>query len=573
MDKYINVKEEIKNVCDIVELIGQFVQLKKVGKNYIGLCPFHSEKDPSFTVSPDRQIFHCFGCKKGGDIFTFWMEYHNVSFFEAVKDLAERYNVNIKGIIEKADIEERDKIFEINEIAASFFKRSLWDLYIGKKARVYLKNRGINENLAKEIGLGYAPDKWDSLYIFLLNKGVNIKLGINSGLIIPRDKENACYDRFRDRLIFPIFDIRGRIVGFGGRAIDNNISPKYINTPETSIFRKGNLLYGLNFSYKAIRELKKAIIVEGYMDWLTLKKFGINHAVATLGTALTTHHVRRLKGYADEALVIFDSDEAGKKAALRSFPLFANEGLPAKIVLLPDGHDPDSYLNSYGRSAFLKLLDDTARSIFDFYLDMEIGNTDLKDEQKADILKNILPNLSYIKDNLKKGIYVSKLSERLKIREDLLWRELKDTKKKDNSSIKEKIKEDSSAKIIGDLQFLSLVIFHPSTVPRLVECNSKVLLHNPIIKDIVEVIFQKFLNNEDISPEIIHDELQDEEKKAFFREFLQKPFVIYEEYEVEQALVDIEKKAKKKMLLESIKNGKGDIKKQNELIKILRGGL
>ncbi|RLB10586.1 MAG: DNA primase, partial [Deltaproteobacteria bacterium] len=227
MDRYSSIKEEIKGMCDIVELIGQFVQLKKTGKNYVGLCPFHSEKDPSFTVNPERQIFHCFGCKKGGDIFTFWMEYHNVSFFEALKDIAERYNIDIKGLSGDKG-EERAKLLEINEMAASFYRQMLYDPVEGKKAREYLRKRNIDDAVAKEAGLGYAPDRWDSLYKLFLNRHIDIRLAINAGLLVERDAGDGCYDRFRNRLIFPIFDIRGRVVGFGGRTLGDGM-PKYLN--------------------------------------------------------------------------------------------------------------------------------------------------------------------------------------------------------------------------------------------------------------------------------------------------------------------------------------------------------
>ncbi len=566
-----SIKEEIKNVCDIVELIGQFVQLKKVGKNYVGLCPFHSEKEPSFTVNPERQIFHCFGCKKGGDIFKFWMEYHNVSFFEALKDLAEKYNIQIHGISED-EAEKREKLFEINEIAGSFFKEMLFHPEEGKSAREYLEKRGINEKLSKELGLGYAPDSWDKLYKLFLKKRIDIKLAVEAGLLVQKEGERGYYDRFRNRIMFPIFDMRGRIVGFGGRIIGDG-SPKYLNTPETPIFHKGNLLYGINFSYKEIREEKKVIIVEGYMDWIALRKHGIGNGVATLGTALTQNHIRKLKGYADEAIVIFDSDEAGKKAALRSFPLFANEGMPSKVVILPDGHDPDTFLNQFGKVAFLNLLENFAKPLLDFCLHMEIKDGKIKDEKKTQILKNFLQSLSLIKDNLTQGVYVSKISQLLSIREEIIWKELQKIIQGKASVIEEEIKKEETARIIGDLQILSLALFHPSVIPRLITSNAKILLNDPIIKEIIEAIFQEYEEKGGFSFEHIHEILPDEKAKAFLREFLEKPFIIYKEEEVEQAILDIEKKAYKKELLYSLKQKKGDIKGQNELIKILRGGI
>ncbi len=565
------IKEEIKNACDIVELIGQFVQLKKVGKNYVGLCPFHSEKKPSFTVNPERQIFHCFGCKKGGDIFKFWMEYHNVSFFEAIKDLAERYNIQIQELSDE-ESEKREKLFELNEIAGSFFREMLFHPDIGKRAREYLRKRGISKELIHEIGIGYAPDSWDSLYKLFLKKRIDIKLAVEAGLLVQKEGKEEYYDRFRNRIMFPIFDIRGRIVGFGGRTIEEDITPKYLNTPETPIFHKGNLLYGINFSYKSIREEKKVIIVEGYMDWIALKRHGIENGVATLGTALTQNHIRRLKGYAEEAIVIFDSDEAGKKAALRSFPLFANEGMPAKVVILPEGHDPDTFLSQFGKEAFLNLLENSAKPLLDFCLHMQIKNGKIKDEEKSQVLKNFLQSLSFIQDSLTQGIYVSKISQFLSIREDIIWAELQKIKQGKGSDLEEEIKKEKSAKLIGDLQILSLALFHPDAIPRLITSNAKILINDSVIKEIIEAIFQEYKKNRDITPEYIHEILPDEKAKAFLREFLERPFIVYEEEEVEQAILDIERKARKKELLNCLKEKKGDIKGQNELIKILRRG-
>ncbi len=544
MIDYSELKEQIKSVCDIVELIGQYVQLKKVGKNYVGLCPFHSERNPSFTVSPEKQMFHCFGCKKGGDIFTFWMEYHNVSFIEALKDLAERYNIKLKGISSEKK-EEREKLFEANRVAALFFKKMLFEKE-GKLAREYLKKRRIDLSLAKELWIGYAPDGWENLCSFLRERNIELEIASKAGLIVQRVDRDGYYDRFRRRIIFPIFDIRGRIVGFGGRIIGEG-GPKYLNTPETPIFHKGSILYGLNFSYKAIRQKGKAILVEGYMDWIALWKCGIENSVATLGTALTQNHIRRLKGYADEVILIFDSDEAGKKAALRSFHLFANESVPAKVVILPEGHDPDSFLNRYGREVFLEYIEKNSKPILDFYLDMEIGNKKIEDEKKSLLLKNLLVNLNFIQDEITKGIYVSKISKKLGIKESLVWKALKSKR-----AYTEEIQEESSRRI-GDLQILSLFLFHPEAIPKLIECDAESLIYDQKVKQIIGVIKERYSNGEKISAELIHDSLEDEDARALLREFMYKPFVVFSDEEVEKAISEIREKVKKKKLLEEIK--------------------
>jgi len=329
MDPYQSAKEEIKRAADIAELIGQYVQLKKAGLNHVGLCPFHSEKDPSFTVSPSKQMFHCFGCKKGGDIFDFWMEYHKVSFAQAMRDLAGRYHVTLPEReltpSQRRKMELSELLFKINGTAAEYFHHVLTKSEKGRSGRAYLDKRSIDKDVIREFMLGYATEEWDGLTAFLKRKKVDMNKAAQAGLIIAK-KNGGYYDRFRGRVLFPIYNLRKQIMGFGGRVLDDSL-PKYLNTPETPVFHKGELLYGLHAAYQSIRESNRAVIVEGYTDVLALKKHGFNEAVATLGTALTRDHIRKLKGYTKEAVVVFDADAAGKGAAIKSLPLFLNEGL------------------------------------------------------------------------------------------------------------------------------------------------------------------------------------------------------------------------------------------------------
>ncbi|MBC8421226.1 MAG: DNA primase, partial [Desulfobacterales bacterium] len=275
MTSYQSAKEEIKNTADIVELIGQYVQLRKAGRNHVGLCPFHAEKDPSFTVSPEKHTFHCFGCKKGGDIFSFWMEYHGATFPEALRDLAERYNITIsEGFSQAAERQKaakREGLYRINEKTAAYFQKTLKHPAKGKAARDYLKKRSIPGEIVAEFRLGYAPDEWDGLVKDLRGHHMDLNGAVEAGVIVP-GKKGGYYDRFRGRIIFPIFDLRRgeRVVGFGGRVLDESL-PKYLNTPETPIFHKGRSLYGLHSSHAVIRERERAVVVEGYMDLLALK--------------------------------------------------------------------------------------------------------------------------------------------------------------------------------------------------------------------------------------------------------------------------------------------------------------
>jgi DNA primase len=266
MESYESAKDEIKRVADIVELIGQYVQLKKAGRNHVGLCPFHGEKDPSFTVSPSKQMFHCFGCRKGGDIFAFWMEYHKVSFPQAMKDLAERYHVRLPekefSPLQREKQELRDQIFEINEIAARYYNQILTKSEKGRPGMEYLEKRSLDKDVIKDFMLGYAPSVWDSLTRFLKGKRTDMDKAVKAGLVIS-GKDREYYDRFRGRVMFPIHNLKRQVTGFGGRVLDESL-PKYLNTPETPVFRKGELLYGLHSAYQAIKESGRVVIVEGW---------------------------------------------------------------------------------------------------------------------------------------------------------------------------------------------------------------------------------------------------------------------------------------------------------------------
>ncbi|OQY43644.1 MAG: DNA primase [Desulfobacteraceae bacterium 4572_87] len=406
MISYQSAKEEIKQAADIVSVVGQFVQLRKAGKNFVGLCPFHGEKAPSFTVSQDKQMFHCFGCKKGGDVFAFWMEYHSLSFPEALKDLAEKYNIRLPEkhftAEEKKKADYRENLYTVNKLATLYFQNELAHSVRGKPGRDYFKKRSISENIIKEFHLGYAPTGWDGLKRFLLSRKVTLETALSAG-VLKRSDNGHYYDLFRERVMFPILDLtqKERVIGFGGRVLDDTL-PKYLNTAETPLFHKGMCLYGFSAARKAIRESGRAIVVEGYMDCLALRKHGLEEVVATLGTALSETAVRKLKGIGKEAVVVFDADDAGKAAALRTLPLFLNERLSAKAVVLPKGHDPDSFVNDNGSEAFSKLLD-AAPSLFDFYLDHRLGQDTQNIDHKVNILEEMFPILAKVRNETQRA--------------------------------------------------------------------------------------------------------------------------------------------------------------------------
>ncbi|MCD6262235.1 MAG: DNA primase [Deltaproteobacteria bacterium] len=563
-------KEEIKKRADIVDVIAQFVHLKKAGRNFVGLCPFHAEKDPSFTVNPERQTFHCFGCKKGGDIFDFWMEYHGTTFKEALHDLGERYNVPINNVtshVETNRYSKRKAIFAINKTALAYFKTILSTSPKAEPARQYLNKRNIDNKTASDFEIGYALDQWNGLTDILLKQNTNMALATEAGLVIPR-KNGGYYDRFRGRIMFPIFDLRNQVIGFGGRVLDNTL-PKYINTPESPVFHKGETLYGLNKAREAIRKKDMALIVEGYMDLLALMKNDITYAVATLGTALTPYHVRKLRGYTNRVVVVFDSDNAGKKAAMKTLPLFANEGMSASVLVLPDGHDPDTFLNEKGRKEFLLLLKNAA-PMLDFYLTMEItGNN--SEVETIRVLKDFFPVLSTLNSDALRSIYVRRFAEKTGLRESIIWSELQNFIRTGSvtraaNNINQRIHDSMDQKRITDLQILNLLIYHPETIKKMMEIDCRILLSDSAIKTIIDIIFEQYRQYNAYSPEGLMDIIDDESIRQQLREVLHKPFIVYSEEEVDQAVTELEQKTHRKRFLQSLKQAKGDIEAQNSLI-------
>ena len=574
MISYQSAKEEIKQAADIVSVVGQFVQLRKAGKNFVGLCPFHGEKAPSFTVSQDKQMFHCFGCKKGGDVFAFWMAYHSLSFPEALRDLAERYNVQLPEkhftAEEKKKADYRETLYKINELATIYFQKELAHPVRGKPGRDYFKRRAISHSLIEEFHLGYAPKGWDGLKQFLLSKKVSLETALAAGVLKRSDKGHY-YDLFRERVMFPIMDLtqKKRVIGFGGRVLDDAL-PKYVNTPETPLFHKGTCLYGFDASRKAIRETGRAIVVEGYMDCLALRKHGLKEVVATLGTALSETPVRKLKGIGKEAVVVFDADEAGKAAALRTLPIFLNERLSAKAVVLPKGHDPDSFINSSGRDAFSKLLDD-APSLFDFYMDQKLGSRTQNIDQKVSILEEILPILAKVRNETQRSLYIRRLSEKSEIAESVVLSALGGIKQSSakgrfKNEIKRQFASVNANRSIGEIQLLNLLLHYPETVADLRGHHCRLLISDPMIRRIVDVIFDSHGNSKTMTFETIQERLDHDEDRVWLREFGFRP-AFCSDREVKQAVRDFIGKARKKKIAESFKTAMGDPRAINEILK------
>lgn len=573
MDPYQLAKEEIKRTADIVELIGQYVQLKKAGLNHIGLCPFHGDKDPSFTVSQSKQRFHCFGCKKGGDVFAFWMEYHKVAFPQAMKDLADRYNVILpeKKMTpsQKREIDLKELLYRINNVAAGYYNYILEKADKGNKGLEYFEKRSITRDTVNEFKLGYALDEWDGLVRFLSGKKVSLEKAEKAGLLIPK-KNGGFYDRFRGRVIFPIFDMEGRVAGFGGRVLDNSL-PKYLNTPETPVFHKGELLYGLNSAYKHIRETGRVIIVEGYTDVLALNNHGFHGAVATLGTALTQAHIRKLKGFTKEIVVVFDSDAAGKNAAIKSLPLFLNEGLTARVMILPEGEDPDSFINNKGLEVFLSLLDSSV-PMFDFYVDSKITGLESGVSGKIEILKEVIPILTEITSDLQRSVYIKHFCEKCDISESIVLDEMKRLRKgASEKDIRVKLESEvkgSRVKSLKEYHLLNLLIHAPETAERVLKDDFRLLISDNEVVKIFNKLAEIYRLEKKLVPEQVLERMQEGPEREMFSEImLSEP--IYKGDSANQAVTEFENRIQDMMLTNLINEAKnsGDLKKLNELIK------
>lgn len=414
--------EEIKSRVDIVELTSEYLTLKKTGRNFIGLCPFHQEKTPSFTVNREKQIFYCFGCGEGGNAITFLMKIADKTFPEAIKDLAEKTGVVLPPRFSGKESRQKDSLKEditnLNLRAAQQFTRNLFSP-AGKVAREYLQNRGISDETIKQFRLGYAPDTWRSLTDHIEGSGLSLKLAEQAGLVIA-GKEGGFYDRFRGRLIFPIENITGEIVAFGGRILEKG-EPKYLNSPESPIYIKGKNLYGLNKAKEEIRKKGFALIVEGYFDLISLWNAGIGNVVATLGTALTREHLELLRRYTPEVVALFDPDEAGKKALDRSLELFLSMRMRARALILPEGCDPDDYVKKYGKDKLDELISH-AQPLSDYYIENVLGGGKTF-EDKREMIKTAMEFISKISDKKEKDLFIKRIAEKTGINEELLIKE------------------------------------------------------------------------------------------------------------------------------------------------------
>jgi len=422
-----NILEDILSRIDIAELISGYIPLKRAGRNFKALCPFHHEKTPSFMVSPERQIFHCFGCGVSGNAFKFLMQFERLEFPEAVETLAKKAGVVLpqEAGPDYQTASLSSELYKINELSASFYAGIL-NSKEAAHAKNYLLKRGISEESIKLFKLGYAPDKWDGLINYLRAKNISLALLEKAGLVLTKEA-GGYYDRFRNRIIFPIFDIKSRVLGFGARILNDTL-PKYINSPETPIYVKGRNLYGLNLAKEAIRQNDCVVVVEGYLDFITPYQEGLNYIVASLGTALTYEQARILKRHTNNVVMVYDGDAAGELATLRTLDIFIEEGLGVKVVSLPKGFDPDLFVLKSGIAKFKQEIAQ-AQNLFDYKLKILKSRYDfMQIEGKAKIATEMLPTINKFKNAVLKSEYLKKLAEELGIEEDALLQEIKKIK-------------------------------------------------------------------------------------------------------------------------------------------------
>jgi len=417
----------VRDSVDIVDLVSGYVSLKKAGKNHVGLCPFHAEKTPSFSVNTEKQIFHCFGCGVGGNVFKFIELHEGLTFPEAVRRLAARSGIQLpeddrSRIQDKRTGDEKINLLKIATDAADYFRRE-FEGEGGSAARAYLKKRGVSDQSVKDFALGYARPEWDGLYRFLKQKGHALSVMEKAGLIIKRTEGDGFYDRFRGRIIFPIHDISDQVIAFGGRVMDDSL-PKYLNSPETPLYSKSNVLYCLNKAKEAARKYDHFIIVEGYLDAIACHQYGVRNATATLGTALTEGHLRQMRRFTKNLKLIFDPDPAGVKAAMRSFDLLAGSGMVAKIVTLPGGDDPDTFLKNNGFDAFSSCLRQ-AIPLMDFVLNQVVKEgAGAAIGEKVVRAGEMLGYIAKLPTGIERNHYLKKTAEALDVAESDLRQEL-----------------------------------------------------------------------------------------------------------------------------------------------------
>ena len=510
--------ERVKDASDIVEIVSEYVQLKKAGRSFVGLCPFHTEKTPSFNVNPELQIYKCFGCGAGGSVFKFLQEVDRVSFVEAVTFLAQRHGIALPD--READREQNevaDQLYRANELAQKYFHHLLWKDEQGRKALEYLRSRDLTDETIERFGLGSAPPGWDGLLKVAGRRGYPPEVLEKAGLTSRGQRGH--YDRFRGRLTFPIANLSGRTIAFGARALAADQEPKYLNSPETAIYHKSSVLYGLNHTREAIRQRGEALVVEGYMDLLRLAQHDIPHTVATSGTALTPEHCRTLARYAQQVVLIFDGDAAGAAASLRGIETLLAAGLHTRAVSLPEGHDPDSYVREKGGEALLEVAE-AAGSALDFYLEQLGRQSDLSTlagkSRAIGVVKNLLARCS---DAVRRDLMLREVAQRLSIDEKAIRQELQHDLQRPSPSARTAETEPPPAALPDpprvEASFFGLLLTHPKFIaPTAQQLDPEAFL-DPRSQALARALFERVPDLRSLDLSVLMSSVEDEAVARF----------------------------------------------------------
>jgi len=524
-----DVKEQIKRSISIVDVVSLYINLKPAGRYLKALCPFHEEKTPSFFIMPEKNTYTCYGCNRFGDVFTFIQEIENISFSESINFLIEKFNIPVDKTFNKTSV-KKDDYLNINEIVLKYFKDNLFNSDEGKKALEYLKNRGINSDSIELFSLGYAKNKWDGLYIYLKEKSCDIKKAVELGLIIKNEKEHL-YDRFRGRIIIPIFSESGRIIAFGGRTLLKDKS-KYLNSPDTPLYKKGKYLYGFNFSKKFIREKGESILVEGYFDVISLFQNGVKNVVASLGTALTDSQIYILKRFSDNIYMFYDNDKAGILAIIRGIGEMFEQNVYPRIISYKDLKDPDEFIKKRGVKEFNKLIDESFDA-FSFLLnkaDLDF-NWRTNPEKIRDAIEYIKSFIYKMKDPVVQVQYIRRAADYFKVDEE----EFKIIRKgfsKNNSQAKElKLS-------VAEKDFLEVIMKMPELIPEIKDLFNEEIMSVLVSKNILNLIFQNYnyKTNEIDDYKKLSEEMMESEREVFNKIFREKDNIKKDKIEFEEKI-------------------------------------
>jgi DNA primase len=571
--------EKVIEANDIIDVISEYVELKKAGKEFKGLCPFHREKTPSFMVSQEKQVYHCFGCNASGNVVTFIMDIENLTFKEAIEFLADRVGITLEEtVLTEREYQRKkliDEIYKVNKLATMYFYNKLFSEE-GRQALTYIRKRGLTEATIKKFGIGYSPPHGNGLLNFLKEKGYTESFLVKAGLL--SQKNNRYYDKFRNRVMFPIIDVKGNVIGFGGRSIDDSL-PKYLNTPETEVFKKSKTLFAINFAKKTQQD--KFIIVEGYMDAISLHQAGIDCAVASLGTALTEDQARLIKRYKGNVVIAYDADEAGISAALRGLDILDELNLNIKVLTIPYGKDPDEFIKKEGVDAFNQLIEN-ADSLIEFKAKVFRKNLDLDNPQDRIIyVKKIAKDIAKLSDEVKREVYISSAAKVAQIPENAVRTEVarfvnrEIEKNQKNMYMAGNIRHNiySSSKISPEKYLIALLLYDNNLYKRVKETITADMLENVKLKPIFGEIMSRLEDGKKTQINDIVYLLQEENLISDFNDIIK---AFYESENVtEQAVDDIINKilinslaVKREKIKRAINEAHmlGDIEKERQLL-------